>query len=135
MLEADNRNAWMRDCCRQCVRIYKVDFDIRLKGACAFEKEIKKGFLMNKELGQIVQHIGQHLPNGKNVQQAVLGGAAAAGTAVVGGVTTVGGVAATGVSVATSAVAAVVAAPLAITAAAAVGVGYGVKKLADWLSD
>lgn len=74
----------------------------------------------------------RHLADNKNVQPTTLGGA---GTAVVGGVATVGGVAATGVSVATSAVAAVVAAPLAITAAAAMGVGYGIKKLADWLSD
>ena len=88
---------------------------------------------MNKELEHAIQHVGIHLLNNKNVQQTVLGGAAAAGTAVVSGATTVGGAVATGVSVAAGAVAAVVTSPVVLTTAAAVGVGIGVKKLFDWL--
>lgn len=88
---------------------------------------------MNKELEHAIQHVGIHLANNKEVQQAVLGGAAAAGTAVVGGVSAVGGAVATGATVAAGAVAAVVTSPLVLTTAAVVGVGIGVKKLFDWL--
>ena len=84
---------------------------------------------MNKEPENAARDIGAHLVNDKKEKSAdrvptalgVVGGAASA--------------AATGASVAVGAVAAVVTAPIALSAAAVVGLGYGIKKLSDWLDD
>lgn len=87
---------------------------------------------MGESFGEkLGKEVIQGLATNKDVQQAVLSGAAAAGTAVVGGVSAVGGAVATGVSVAAGAVAAV-AAPVVVSAALIGGGIIAFKKAKKW---